>query len=111
MQNFFQNSTSTGFANNFNTDLTGLTDPVTGPLNVDLTQNNAEQQDLTNSITNFQAQLTAEQTQLTNEYNQVNASLQAYPLLLQQVTETLATMDSGSSSTSGSSSPTLTSGL
>ncbi|MGC2447578.1 MAG: flagellar filament capping protein FliD [Candidatus Sulfotelmatobacter sp.] len=111
VQNFFQNSTSTGFANNFNTDLTGLTDPVTGPLNVDLTQNNAEQQDLTNSITNFQAQLTAEQTQLTNEYNQVNASLQAYPLLLQQVTETLATMDSGSSSTSGSSSPTLTSGL
>ena len=34
--NFFQNASGTGFANNFNADLTNLTDPTTGPSNVDL---------------------------------------------------------------------------
>ncbi len=108
--NFFQNTSSTGFANNFNTDLTNLTDPVQGPINVDLAQNQAEQTDLTTTITNFQTQLTAQQTALTAQYDAVNASLQAYPLLLQQITETLATLGSGSSSTS-TTSPILTSGL
>jgi len=90
--------------------LTNLTDPTLGVLNVDLAQNKTGQQNLADTINNFQLQLTAEQTQLTQELSQVNASLQSYPLLLQQVTETLATM--GSSSNSGSSSsPTLTSGL
>jgi len=110
VQNFFQNTSSTGFANNFNTDLTNLTDPVQGALNVDLAQNQAEQTDLSTSITNFQTQLTAQQTALTAQYDAVNASLQAYPLLLQEMTETLATLGSGSTSTT-TSSPILTSGL
>ena len=108
--NFFQNPTATGFANNFHTDLTSLTDPTAGPLNVDLTQNAVEQQNLTNNISNFQTQLTAQQTQLTSEFDRVNASLQAYPLLLQEVTATLGTLGSGGTSTT-STSPTLTSGL
>lgn len=109
-QAFFQNGSSTGFANSFHNDLTNLTDPTLGVLNVDLAQNKTQQQALSDSINNFETQLAAEQQQLTNQFSQVDASLQAYPLLLQQVTETLATMGSGSSSTS-SSSPTLTSGL
>jgi flagellar hook-associated protein 2 len=110
--NFFQNAASSGFANNFNTDLTNLTDPTIGVLNVDLTQNQTEQQDLSTRITNFETQLTAQQQQLTTEFDQVNASLQSYPLLLQQVTETLATLDtSNSGTTTGIASPTLTSGL
>jgi flagellar hook-associated protein 2 len=113
VSNFFQNSSSTGFANNFNTDLTNLTDPTSGPLNVDVTQNTAEEQDLSNNITNLQTQLNNEQTALTQEYDSVNASLQAYPLLLQEVTETLGTLGSGTSTTGQliSSEPTLTSGL
>ncbi|MFZ0735143.1 MAG: flagellar filament capping protein FliD [Candidatus Sulfotelmatobacter sp.] len=109
-ESFFQNSTSTGFANNFHTDLTNLTDPTDGLLNVDLAQNQTEQQNLTDNINNFEDQLNTEQTSLTQEFSSVDASLQEYPLLLQQVTETLATMDTSSSS-SGSSTPTLTSGL
>jgi flagellar hook-associated protein 2 len=111
--NFFQNASGTGFANNFNTDLTNLTSPTQGPLNVDLAQNQAEQADLTTTINNFDANIAAETTQLTQQYDAVNASLQAYPLLLQEVTETLGTLGSGTS-TSGaliSSGPTLTSGL
>jgi flagellar hook-associated protein 2 len=109
--NFFQNSTSTGFADNFNTDLTNLTDPTTGVLNADLAANQNEQQDLTNSINNFQTNLTAEQQSLTAEFDQINASLESYPLLLQQTTETLASLDASSSSSSSSSIPTLSSGL
>ena len=109
--NFFQNTSATGFANNFNTDLSNLTSPTSGPLNTDLTQNTAEQKDLNTSISNFETQLQTEQTQLTNEFNAVNASLEAYPLLLQEVTATLGTLSTGSSSSSSSSSPTLTSGL
>jgi flagellar hook-associated protein 2 len=111
--NFFQNSSATGFANNFNADLTNLTAPTQGPLNVDLTQNEAEQADLTTTINNFDNQITAETAQLTTQYDAVNASLQQYPLLLQEITETLGTLGSGTSSSGAlvSSGPTLTSGL
>lgn len=111
VQNFFQNSTGTGFANNFNADLTNLTNPTSGPLNVDLSQNQAESADLATTITNFQTQLSTETTSLTQLYDSVNASLQAYPLLLQEVTETLGTLGSSGSSSSTPTSPTLTSGL
>ena len=111
--NFFQNSSGTGFANNFNADLTNLTAPTTGPLNVDLTQNQAEQSDLTTTINNFESQISLQTTQLTSEYDSVNASLQSYPLLLQEITETLGTLGSGTSASGSliSSQPTLTSGL
>ena len=113
VQNFFQNSSGTGFANNFNADLTNLTNPTSGPLNIDLSQNEAENSDLSTTIANFESQLTTETTALTQQYDSVNASLQAYPLLLQEVTETLGTLNSGTSSTGSliSSEPTLTSGL
>jgi flagellar hook-associated protein 2 len=111
VQSFFQNTAQTGFANNFNADLTNLTDPVQGPLNVDLAQNQAEQTDLSTTITNFQTQLTAQQTALTAQYDAVNASLQAYPLLLQEMTETLATLGTSSTGTTTTASPILTSGL
>ena len=110
VQNFFQNASQTGFANAFNTDLTNLTDPTQGLLNVDLAQNQTEQTNLATNITNFQTQLTAQQTALTAQYAAVNASLQAYPLLLQEMTETLATLGTSGSNTT-TSSPTLTSGL
>lgn len=109
-QNFFQNATAAGFANVFHTDLINLTDPTQGLINVDLAQNQAQQNDVADSITNFQDQLAAQQKALTNQFSQVNAALQAYPLLLQQVTETLASMSMGSTD-SGSSHPTKTSGL
>ena len=111
VQSFFQNASGTAFANAFNSDLSNLTSPTQGPLSVDLTQNQAEQADLNKTITNFDTQIALEQTQLTQRYDAVNASLQAYPLLLQVVTETLGTLGGSGTSTSTSSAPTLTSGL
>lgn len=109
--NFFQSTSSTGFANNFNNDLTNLTDPTTGLLNADLTENQNEQTTLTDNINNFETQLDAEQQALTTEFDQVNTSLENYPVLLQETTETLASLDSSSGSSSSSSSPILSSGL
>jgi flagellar hook-associated protein 2 len=110
--NFFQNGSNTGFANIFNADLTNLTDPTAGLLNVDVSQNQAAQHDLTTDISNFQLQLSNEQKQLTSQFDAVNASLQSYPLLLQEVTETLGSLGgSSSSSNSSTSSPILTAGL
>ncbi|MGC2403862.1 MAG: hypothetical protein WA510_28980, partial [Acidobacteriaceae bacterium] len=82
-------------------------------LNVDLTQNQAEQSDLSTTISNFETQITAQSAQLTTQYEAVNASLQQYPILLQEITETLGTLGSGTSSSGAlvSSGPTLTSGL
>jgi flagellar hook-associated protein 2 len=87
--NFFQNSGGTGFANNFNADLTNLTDATQGILNLDIQQNKSEQQSLTDQINNFQDRLTAQQRQLTTQFSQVNAVLEAYPYLLAEVTNQL----------------------
>ena len=61
VQSFFQNASSTGFANNFNNDLFNLTDPTDGIVNVDIAGNKAQQKALTTQITNLQDRLTAEQ--------------------------------------------------
>jgi len=112
VQSFFQNAAQTGFANTFNADLTSLTSPTVGPLNVDLAQNQTSIQNLTTNITNFQTQLLAEQVRLTKQYSALNASLQAYPLLLQTITATLGSLGSSSSGTgTTSANTTLTSGL
>ena len=57
VQNFFQNSTSSGFADNFNSALNNLTDPVEGILNADLAENQTEQGSLTTEINSFQNRL------------------------------------------------------
>jgi len=109
VQNFFQNSSLKAFANNFSADLTNLTSPTQGVLNIDLAQNKTSVQNLTDNISNFQTQLTAEQTQLTQKYSAVNAALQSYPLLLQQITATLGSL--GAIGAAANSNPTLVSGL
>src|SRR5581483_8407718 len=71
--NFFQNASQTGFANNFQTDLQNWTDPTIGLLNLDLTENQQQQTNLTNTIDGFADQMTAQQQQLVTEFSQVNA--------------------------------------
>jgi flagellar hook-associated protein 2 len=105
--NFFQNASSTGFANNFNSDLTNLTDATSGILNADIAQNQTQQQNLTSDITDFQQQLQSQQTALTQQFNQVNSSLQEYPALLDEVTSLLGNLLPSSSSSSSSSSASV----
>lgn len=107
LQNFFSNSNSTGFADNLTSALTNLTDPSTGVLNADLAENQSAQNDFVNEITNFQAQAAAQQTQLTQEFDAVNASLEAYPFLLQEVTAVLGSIGTGTVGT-GTTTPVNT---
>ena len=102
-QNFFQNVASTGFANNFSSDLTNLTDPVNGLLNIDVAENTTQQQALATQISNLQDRLSTQEQALTLEYAQVNATLEAYPVLLQEVTAQLDALNGLTSSTSSSS--------
>jgi flagellar hook-associated protein 2 len=97
--NFFQNASSTGFANNLAGDLQNLTDPTLGLLNVDLSQNQQEQTDLSNTVTNLQDQIASQQTQLIAEFSQVNALIEAYPFTLQAIDLQLGIQPSGSSNT------------
>jgi len=99
VQNFFTNSNATGFADNFNSALTNLTDPSTGILNSDLAENQGEQTAFTTDITNFQTQLAAQKIQLDAEFSQVNASLEQYPFTLQEITAELGSMSSTGSTT------------
>ena len=77
--NFFQNSSLNGYANNFANDLNTLTDPTQGVLTADLTQNQASQQALGNSVSDMQDRISTEQQQLQTQFSQVNALLEAYP--------------------------------
>ena len=112
VQNFFQNSASTGFADHFNSDLANLTDPSSGILNSDLAENQTEQSALNTEITGFQSQLATQKVQLDREFSQVNANLEEYPFLLQEVTQELSSISSASTTpaTTTSSNTTPTSG-
>lgn len=110
--NFFTNTNSTGFADNFANDLNGLTSPTTGALNSDLASNQNQQNDLTTEISNFQTQLAAQAAELTQQYDQVNANLEQYPFLLQEVTAALGSLGTGTvtSGTTPNTNTTPTSG-
>ena len=112
VQNFFQNSSSTGFADHFNSDLTNLTNASSGILNSDLAENQTEQSALNTEITGFQSQLATQKIQLDQEFSQVNANLEEYPFLLQEVTQELSSISSASTTpaTTTSSNTTPTSG-
>jgi flagellar hook-associated protein 2 len=108
--NFFQNSSQTGFANNFAADLQNLTDSTTGLLNLDLTQNQQQQTDLTNTINNFQDQMTAQQQQLVTEFSQVNALIEEYPYMLEAIDLQLGIQPNASNNTSPTQGTSGTSG-
>jgi len=106
VQSFFQNVSSTGFANNFNNDLFNLTDQTNGMLNVDIAGNKTQQKALATQITNLQDRLIAQQKALTLEYAQVNATLEAYPSLLLTVTAEIGALNGNYSVSSNRSNNT-----
>ena len=99
VQSFFQNVSGTGFANNFNNDLANLTDLTSGVINVDISGNTTQQNALTTQITNLQTNLTTQQAALTLKFDQVNATLEAYPSLLLEVTSEIAALNGNFSAT------------
>jgi len=79
VQSFLQGTSSNGFVNFLNNQLTSLTDPASGAFTVDLQSINSENSDLQNQINNFQPYLQQQQTLLTNEFNQADIALEQLP--------------------------------
>jgi flagellar hook-associated protein 2 len=91
VQSFLQNG-STAFAQNFASDLDSLTDPISGPLNVEITQDTQSITGLQSQIADFESNLAATQQQLTDEYSQIDTTLEELPQMLAQVSSQLGSL-------------------
>jgi flagellar hook-associated protein 2 len=85
IQNFFQGADLvSGFGGQLYNDINKLNDPTQGVLALDLQGINQQEQDVTNTINDFNTNLQQQQQQWLTEYSQVNATLQQLPSLIQQ---------------------------
>src|SRR5579872_217590 len=96
VQNFFQGTSSNGFATFLNNQLSAMTDPTNGAFTVDLQSISNENSGLQDQINNYQQYLQTETTILTNEYNQADQLLQQLPILEQQINAELGNSSSSS---------------
>jgi flagellar hook-associated protein 2 len=96
VQKFFQ-STS-GWGQLAGTQMLQLTDPTLGPVAADITGLNQTNQSLTTQINDFESRMSTVQDQLTTEYSNLNALLEQYPSLMQQIATQLGSLPSASSS-------------
>jgi flagellar hook-associated protein 2 len=85
VQNLFQSTSGVGQA--LQTTIDSVSNPVTGPMAVDMNGISSEITDLKSQISDFQKQLQNTQTQLLAEYNTINTTLEQLP-------ETLASINS-----------------
>jgi len=99
VRNLFQvTSGGTGFAVHFGSDLTALTDPTQGILNLELTQNANTQQSLTDQINDFEDRMADRQQVLINQYSQVDTLLREFPLIMAQINGELGSLPDASTS-------------
>ncbi len=95
-QNFFQSLSPQGFGSFFGTQMMQMTDVTQGPVAVAITGLQQTNQSLTNDINDFEARMTSMQQQLTQQYSALNATLEQYPLLMQQVANQLNSLPTSS---------------
>lgn len=81
VQNFFQSASPVGFGANFSADLMRMNSSQ-GPIRLDLNQIAQAQRTLTDQINQLEDRLATKQTMLIKQYSQVNAALQAFPMLM-----------------------------
>lgn len=104
LQTFFQGTGS--FGETLTNTMMSLNNPVSGPLALDLSSIQQTNQDLTNQINDFEANLATQQQQLTDEYSRINSELQELPLLQSQVSQELGSLDPYLSSNTSSGTST-----
>jgi flagellar hook-associated protein 2 len=91
VQNFFQSPTA-GAGQALSSALINLTDPTQGPVALDQQGIANNLNDLSNQISQIDANLAQEQQTLTAKYSAVNVVLQQLPLLQQQISSQLAAL-------------------
>jgi flagellar hook-associated protein 2 len=91
VQNLFQ-SPNGGFASNFSSNLSTLTDSTNGMIPLDLSGIRNNQSFLTQQINDLEDRLTAEKQTLVNKYSAIDTALREYSITMQQVTAQLASI-------------------
>lgn len=99
-QNFFQSLTPQGFGQFFGNQMMQMTDVTQGPVALAVTGLQNTNQSLTNDINNFEVRMISLQQQLIEQYSALNATLEQYPLLMQQIANQLSSLSSGSTKSS-----------
>ncbi len=103
VQSFFTSASPQGWGQLANTEMMQLTDPTQGPVALDINGLTQTNDDLSNQISDFQANMTNVQQSLTSQYDALDSLLMQYPLQIQEAQAQLASLpDSTSSSSSGS---------
>ncbi|HVB40278.1 MAG TPA: flagellar filament capping protein FliD [Terriglobales bacterium] len=98
VQNFFQQASPSGFAANFSNDITNITDPTQGPIAVDQQGIQQTTTSLNQAIADFQANLNSQQQQLLQVYSQVAVTLQQMPNTLNSINSQLSSLSTSKSS-------------
>jgi flagellar hook-associated protein 2 len=96
-QNFFQSLSPQGFGNFFGNRMMQMIDPTQGPIALAVTGLQQTNQSLNNDINDFEVRMTSMQQELTQQYSALNATLQEYPLLMQQISSQLASLSTSKS--------------
>jgi len=99
-QNFFQSTSPQGFGTFFGNQMMQMTDVTQGPIALAVTGLQSTNQSLTDDINDFEARMTMVQQQLTQQYSALNATLEEYPLLMQQISSQLDSLSTSSSKSS-----------
>ena len=97
-QNFFQSTSPQGLGTFFGNQMMQMTDVTQGPIALAVTGLQQTNQSLNSDINDFEARMTSMQQELMQEYSTVNATLQEYPLLMQQIASQLAGLPGSSKS-------------
>jgi flagellar hook-associated protein 2 len=98
--NFFQADNSFGSAMTTTLNNLGDNDPD-GVIYLALTQDSAQESQLTTNISNEQSSISAQQTQLTTELNEANYTLEEIPSQLDEVNEMYSAITGYNEETSG----------
>ncbi len=93
-QNFFQSldPANQGFAQTLSANLSNLTDPTQGLINLELSQNTTTDKGLSAQINDFEDRLAITQQQLITKFSQVNAALEQLPLIQSQIASELGAL-------------------
>jgi flagellar hook-associated protein 2 len=92
VKTFFQNDSSTGFAQTLSTKLMSLTDSVNGSLLVDAKGLDDSYKSLGDQIDDFDVRMQVRQQQLTDEYTRIDVMLRQMTSLENQVTKQLESL-------------------
>ena len=99
---FFQSASPLGWGQMANTEMMHLTDPTLGPVAADINGLTQTNNDLSNQISDFEANMAVVQQQLTTQYGNLDSLLMQYPMQIQAAQAQLGSlMGSNNSSNNG----------